>query len=71
MRAPGKIFRLPANSAGWLGKYFHFSEKFPRKNPAIPRRKLVHGDTRHGEHLLIDPLWFQLPLGSLPLPLDR
>jgi hypothetical protein len=59
VRAPGKNFRTPANSAGWLGKYFHFSEKFPTKNPAIPREKLVHGDTAGGEQVLSDPLRFR------------
>jgi len=30
---------------GALGKYFHFSEKFRAKNPANPRKKLVHDET--------------------------
>ncbi|MBW8734948.1 MAG: hypothetical protein JF571_11725 [Asticcacaulis sp.] len=34
-----------ANSAEWLGKYFHFSEKMLAKKPAKPREILVHGDT--------------------------
>jgi len=35
----------PANSAGWLGKYFHFSEKMQAKKPAKPRKILVHAGT--------------------------
>jgi len=42
---PRQILPHPANSAGWLGKYFHFSEKMPAKNPAKPRKILVHADT--------------------------
>jgi hypothetical protein len=48
---PGKTCRLPANSAGSLGKYFHFSEKMPAKNPANPRNILVHPETAPGKQV--------------------
>jgi hypothetical protein len=49
MCIPGKIFRPPAKSAGWVGKYFHFSEKFPAKNPTNPRKTMVHAGTAVGK----------------------
>jgi len=43
--SPGKIFHTRQKLPGGMGKYFHFSEKMRAKNPAIPRKILVHAGT--------------------------
>jgi hypothetical protein len=45
---PGKKFPERQKLPGAMGKYFHFSEKASRENPAKPRKSLVHAGTAQG-----------------------
>jgi len=50
--SPGKNFPARQNLPGWTGKYFHFSKKVARGNPAILRKTLVHDGTAQGKRAL-------------------